>query len=130
VRNLHPIPLVVSRRLQHEHPLHPQLDLRHAGYADLMDERDSDPGTLLADKGYDSDAIRPGSSGSRRVPQDTDQEQPLSAVFSRKSCLRVPITDRTPQGAKRIAIRQNSNSLIGFVLLGCIRIWIRFVHRA
>ncbi|MFT8246839.1 transposase [Roseomonas sp. BN140053] len=27
-------------------------------YAGLMDERDSDPGILLADRGYDSDAIR------------------------------------------------------------------------
>jgi transposase len=27
-------------------------------YAALMAERDSDPGALLADKGYDSDAIR------------------------------------------------------------------------
>ena len=26
-------------------------------YAELMDERDSDPGILLADRGYDSDAI-------------------------------------------------------------------------
>ncbi len=27
-------------------------------YDDLMEERESDPGALLADKGYDSDAIR------------------------------------------------------------------------
>jgi hypothetical protein len=27
-------------------------------YADLMDERESDPGVLLTDRGYDSDAIR------------------------------------------------------------------------
>ena len=27
-------------------------------YDELMEQRDSDPGALLADKGYDSDAIR------------------------------------------------------------------------
>ena len=27
-------------------------------YQALMEERDSDPGAMLADKGYDSDAIR------------------------------------------------------------------------
>jgi len=27
-------------------------------YDDLMEQRDSDPGAMLADKGYDSDAIR------------------------------------------------------------------------
>jgi IS5 family transposase len=29
-----------------------------AAYDDLMAERDSDPGVLLGDKGYDSDALR------------------------------------------------------------------------
>ena len=37
-----------------------------------------------------------------------------------------------PKNFRRIATRydQADSSFVGFILLGCIRIWIRFVHAA
>ena len=36
-------------------------------YVDLLEERDSDPGILLADRGYDSDAITPSRHQAGRT---------------------------------------------------------------
>jgi IS5 family transposase len=38
-------------------------------YADLMDERDSDPGFLLGDRGYDSDEIRRDARDRGATPE-------------------------------------------------------------
>ena len=38
-------------------------------FAELMEQRDSDPGAMLADKGYDSDAIRHDLCDSGAAPE-------------------------------------------------------------
>lgn len=105
-------------------------------YEALMAERDSDPGVMLADKGYDSDAIRQdlcdrGAAAeiptrrSRKVQHSVNR--PLYALRSRIECFIGHLKEQ-----RRIATRydKTASSFLGFVLLGCIRLWIRFVHRA
>lgn len=103
-------------------------------YADLMDERDSDPGVLLADRGYDSDAIRQDARDrgatpeiptkrNRRIQHSVDHS--LYALRNRiERCFNKLKNNR------RIATRydQTSSSFLGFVLLSSIRLWIKFVH--
>jgi transposase len=106
------------------------------GYDDLMEERDSDPGAMLADRGYDSDPVRQDlrdrgaapeipTKRSRKVPYSVDQR--LYALRARIECFFNKLKNH-----RRIATRydQTSTSFLGFVLLGCIRVWIRFVHAA
>lgn len=105
-------------------------------YAALMDERDSDPGAFLADKGYDSDALRQDlrdrgaapeipTKKNRKVQYSVDKA--LYAVRSRIECCIGHLKEQ-----RRIATRfdKTISSFMGFVRLGCIRLWIRFVHRA
>ena len=105
-------------------------------YPTLMAERDSDPGALLADKGYDSDAIRQDlrdrgaapeipTKRSRRVQFSVDK--PVYALRSRIECCIGHLKEM-----RRIATRYDKTeaSFLGFVLLGCLRKWARFVHRA
>ena len=106
------------------------------GYPDLMEERDSDPGAMLGDKGYDSDPVRQDlrdrgaapeipTKRSRKVQYSVDKQ--LYALRARIECFFNKLKNN-----RRIATRydQTSTSYLGFVLLGCIRIWIRFVHAA
>jgi len=106
------------------------------GYDDLMEERDSDPGAMLGDKGYDSDRVRQDlldrgaapeipTKRSRKVQYSVDGR--LYALRARIECFFNKLKNN-----RRIATRydQTSTSFLGFVLLGCIRIWIRFVHAA
>ena len=53
--------------------------------------------------------------------------KPLYALRSRIECFIGHLKEH-----RRIATRydKTANSFLGFVLLGCARIWIRFVHRA
>lgn len=105
-------------------------------YEVLMEQRDSDPGAMLADKGYDSDAIRQDlrdSGATPEIPTKSNRKvqysvsKPLYALRSRVECLIEHLKEQ-----RRIATRYDklASSFIGFVLLGCIRIWARFVHRA
>jgi transposase len=102
----------------------------------LMEQRGSDPGVLLAEKGYDSDAIRQdmrdrGASPEiptkrhRKVQHTVDQQ--LYALRARVECCIGHLKEW-----RRIATRydRTGSSFGGFVSLGCIRLWIRFVHRA
>ena len=104
------------------------------GYDDMMEERDSDPGAMLADKGYDSDSVRQDlrdrgaapeipTKSNRKVQYTVDK--PLYALRARIECFFNKLKNH-----RRIATRydQTLTSFLGFVLLGCIRIWIRFVH--
>jgi len=105
-------------------------------YGDLMDERDSDPGAMLADKGYDSDAVRQDlkdrgatpeipTKKNRKIQYSVDKE--LYALRARvEHCI------GHLKEMRRVATRfdKTACSFIGFVLLGCLRIWVRFVHRA
>jgi transposase len=103
-------------------------------YTDLMEERDSDPGVLLGDRAYDSDEIRRdardrGSTPeiptrrSRKIQHSVDRR--LYALRSRVECF----INRL-ENIRRVAKRYDhtAGSFLGFVLLACIRLWIRFVH--
>lgn len=102
----------------------------------LMDQRDSDPGAMLADKGYDSDAIRHDlrdRGATPEIPTKRNRKvqhtvgKRLYALRSRIECFIGNLKEQ-----RRIATRYDklATSFLGFVLLGCIRIWARFVHRA
>ena len=104
-----------------------------------MQQRDSDPGAMLADKGYDSDAIRHDLRDSGATPEIpirgatasiksiSSISKPLYALRSRIECFIGHLKEQ-----RRIATRYDklATSFVGSVLLGCIRIWARFVHRA
>jgi transposase len=104
-------------------------------YEELMEQRDSDPDAMLADKGYDSDAIRHDlrdSGATPEIPTRSNRKvkysisKPLYALRSRIECFIGHLKEQ-----RRIATRYDklATSFVGFVLLGCIRIWVRFVHR-
>lgn len=105
-------------------------------YAALMTERDSDPGVLLADKGYDSDPIRQDARDRGATPEiPTKRSRKIQhSVDRRLYALRARIECRIGhlKELRRIATRydKTASSFLGFVLLGCARLWIRFVHRA
>ena len=101
-----------------------------------MEQRDSVPGALLADKGYDSDQIRQDlrdrgaapeipTKRNRKVQHTVSKR--LYALRSRIECFIGHLKEQ-----RRVATRydKTASSFLGFVLLGCIRLWIRFVHRA
>ena len=105
-------------------------------YQALMEERDSDPGAMLADKGYDSDAIRQDlrdrgaapeipSKRNRKIQYSVSKR--LYALHSRIECCIGHLKEQ-----RRIATRydKTASSFIGFVLLACNQRWLRFVHRA
>jgi transposase len=105
-------------------------------YDDLMEQRDSDPGALLADKGYDSDAIRQDlrdRGASPEIPTKSNRivkysvSKPLYALRARVEHCIGHLKDQ-----RRIATRydKTKSSFVGFVLLGYLRSWVRFVHRA
>lgn len=100
-------------------------------YDALMAERDSDPGALLADKGYDSDAIRADLRDRGAAPEVPTKRnrtvqysvsKPLYALRSRIECCIGHLKEQ-----RRIATRYDklATSFLGFVLLGCIRLWSR-----
>ena len=105
-------------------------------YDQLMEQRDSDPGVMLMDKGYDSDPIRRDLRDRGTTPEIPTKcnrkvqhsvNKPLYKLRSRIECFIGHLKEQ-----RRIATRydKTSSSFLGFVLLGCIRLWIGFVHRA
>jgi hypothetical protein len=93
-------------------------------YDDLMEQRDSDAGALLADKGYDSDAIRDDlrdRGASPEIPTKSNRVVKYS-VAKPLYALRAPgrALHRTLKGAApdRHAIRQNHEQLCGLCLTG------------
>jgi transposase len=105
-------------------------------YEELMDQRDSDPGALLADKAYDSDAIRQDlrdRGASAEIPTKHNrvvQHSVEKALYALRARVEHCVGHLKEQ--RRIATRydKTASSYIGFVLVGCLRRWIRFVHRA
>ncbi len=105
-------------------------------YDGLMEQRDSDPGALLADKGYDSDAIRQDlrdRGASPEIPTKSNRTEQYS-VDKALYALRARVEHRMChlKEQRRIAMRfdKTISSFVGFVLLGCLRCWVRFVHSA
>ncbi len=105
-------------------------------YPDLMAERDSDPGMLLADRGYDSDAIRQDARDRGAAPEIPTKRNRIvqSSVNRRVYALRNRIERcfNRLKNSRRVATRydQDDTSFLGFVLLAAIRLWFRFVHAA
>ena len=101
-----------------------------------MEERDSDPGILLADRGYDSDAIRQDvrdRGGQPEIPTKRNRriqhsvQRPLYALRNRiERCI------NRLKNCRRVATRYDhtASSFLGFVQLAAIRLWISFVHAA
>jgi transposase len=95
-----------------------------------MEDRDSDPGVLLADRGYDSDAIRQDARDRGALPEiPTKRNRRVQhSVGRRLYALRNRIERfiNLLKNFRRVATRydQTASSFTGFVLLGCIRNWI------
>ena len=62
-------------------------------YEDLMEQRDSDPGTMLADKGYDSDAIRHDLRDSGTAPEIPTRSNRKVQVLDQQTALCAAVTD-------------------------------------
>nr|WP_246270368.1 IS5 family transposase [Hongsoonwoonella zoysiae] len=105
-----------------------------AAYEKLMQEEAPDPTAMLADKGYDSDAIRGDlerrgadsvipTKSNRRVQRPI--EKPKYALRNRIERLFNRL-----KHSRRIATRYDklASSFLAFVQLATIRQWIRFVH--
>jgi transposase len=103
-------------------------------YPALMHDIDCDPQQMLGDKGYDSDAVgrdieqRGGeavipSTASRKIQHVVDK-----AVYSLRN--RIERFFNRAKNSRRVATRCDKliESFAAFVLLACIRIWIRYVH--
>jgi transposase len=99
-------------------------------YDDLMDERDSDPGALLAD------AIRQDLRDRGATPEIPTKrnrlvqhsvDKALYALRSRIECCIGHLKEH-----RRVATRfdKTASSFLGFVMIACARRWFRFVHRA
>ena len=99
-----------------------------------MDQCDSDPGILLADRGYDSDAVRQDirdRGGQPEIPTKRNRrvhhsvQRPFYALRNRiERCI------SRLKNCRRVVTRygHTASSLLGFVQLAVIRLWISFVH--
>ncbi len=101
-----------------------------------MDQRDSDPGVLLADRGYDSDAVRRDARDRGATPEIPTRRNRKArhSVDRRLYALRSRIERfiNKLKNSRRVATRYDhtASSFLGFVLLGCVRLSIMFVHAA
>lgn len=104
-------------------------------YDALMEQEDVRPKTLLADKGYDSDAIREDAcfhgtnpviptKSNRKVQRPVDKE--LYALRNR-----IERFFNKLKNARRVATRydKTAESFRAFIELTSIKIWWRFVNR-
>jgi hypothetical protein len=93
-----------------------------------MEQRDSDPGVMLADKGCDSDAIRhdlrdrgtaPGISTKSNRKVQHSVSKPLYALRSRIEYFIGHLKEQ-----RRIATHYDKtlSAFLGFVSLGCFRV--------
>jgi len=100
----------------------------------LMHEIDCDPEQMLGDKGYDSEAVRQDieSRGGRAMIPSIASRKIQHAVDKALYALRNRIERffNHVKNSRRVATRYDklTESFAAFVLLACIRIWIKFVH--
>lgn len=107
------------------------------GYGPVMDEDGPAPKVLIADKGYDSDAIREDLQARGAEPVIPMKRNRLVQVpidgFIYALRNRVERCFNRLKNERRIATRydKTSASYLGFTLIGAIRLWIRhFVNTA
>jgi transposase len=99
-----------------------------------MAEHDVDPEVLLADRGYDSDAIRDDLRSRGGAPQSPAkknrrvQHSVNRALYAVRS--RIERFFNSLKNSSRVATHYDhtASSVLGFVLLTTIRQWISFVH--
>ncbi len=105
-------------------------------YPDLMAEHEVNPKVLLADRGYDSDAIREDvlargalpaipTKKNRRVQHSVNR-----ALYALRN--RIERFINRLKNSRRVATRYDhtASSFLGFAMLASIRQWISFVHAA
>ena len=100
----------------------------------LMQEIDCDPEQMLGDKGYDSEAVRgeiEQRGGEATIPSIATrkiQHAVNKALYALRN--RIERLFNRVKNSRRVATRYNklTESFAAFVLLACIRIWIKFVH--
>ena len=103
-------------------------------FSALMQEIDCDPEQMLGDKGYDSEAVRNDieqrggeaaipSTATRKIQHAVDK-----ALYALRN--RIERFFNRAKNSRRVATRYDKliESFAAFVLLACIRLWIRFVH--
>jgi transposase len=103
-------------------------------YPALMEEVDDNPEQMLADKGYDSDAVRDDiqkRGGEALIPtRATRKVQHLvdKAIYALRN--RIERFFNKIKNSRRVATRYDKlvESFAAFVLLATVRLWIRFVH--
>lgn len=99
-----------------------------------MAEHDVDPEVLLADRGYDSDAIREdirSRGGEPQIPTKKNRRVQHSvnrALYALRN--RIERLFNRLKNSRRVATRYDhtASSFLGFVQLAAIRQWISFVH--
>jgi len=100
-----------------------------------MAEDAPEPAALLADKGYDSDAVRDDleSRGATSVIPTKANRKVQRPVDPTIYALRNQIERffNKLKHSRRVATRYDklANSFFGFVQIASIRLWTRFVHR-
>jgi transposase len=93
-----------------------------------------DPDQMLGDKGYDSEAVRRDSEqrgGEAAIPSTATrkiQHAIDKALYALRN--RIERFFNRAKNSRRVATRYDKliESFAAFVLLACIRIWIKFVH--
>ena len=103
-------------------------------YPALMEEVDDNPEQMLADKGYDSDAVRDDiqkRGGEALIPtRATRKVQHLvdKAIYALRN--RIERFFNKIKNSRRVATRYDKlvESFAAFVLLATVRLWIRVVH--
>ena len=103
-------------------------------FADLMAEHDADPAVMLADRGYDSDAIRNevrARGGTPEIPTKKNrliQHTVNQVLYVTRN--RIERFFNRLKNSRRVPTRYDhtANSFLGFAKLATIKQWIRFVH--
>jgi transposase len=100
-------------------------------YLVLMDEDAPEPRALIADRGYDADAIRcdlEARGSTPVIPTKRNRKVQISvdaAVYALRNCIERAIGRL--KNARRVATRydKTATSYLGFVQLAAIRFWLR-----
>ena len=99
-----------------------------------MAEHDADPEVMLADRGYDTDAIRAevrARGGSPEIPTKRNRRIQHSVdrlLYATRN--RIERFFNRLKNSRRVATRYDhtASSFLGFAMLATIKQWINFVH--